>query len=150
MLSRRKEKRRRLSWEAKMETISQLLTDVAYSLGWTGEAIIKIGNELQSLEEIRDILTITQEQIDKLTAEIDANTTAIASAAKGIDPLRASIASATEQITTLTAKLISAGMPFDSSALDAALLTSAAQAKAIGDSLASVPPPVVPAATALS
>lgn len=133
-----------------METISQLLTDIAYSLGWTGEAIIKIGNELQSLEEIRDILTITQEQIDKLTAEIDANTIAIASAAKGIDPLRASIASATEQITTLTAKLISAGMPFDSSALDAALLTSAAQAKAIGDSLASVPPPVVPAATALS
>ena len=133
-----------------METIGKLLTDVAQLLGWPYAASIKIASELEALAEMRDILTITQQQVDQLTAEITANSDAIALAAKSIEPLQASIAAATVQIAALNDKLINAGVPFNSDALDAALAASAAQAKALGDSLAATPAPVVPTAPVMT
>ena len=129
-----------------MKTISRLLTDMALSLKWPNCEIVTVWSELDTLAEMRHILTITQQQIDQLTADVTANADAIALAAQSIAPLQASIAAATTQIAALTDKLANAGVPFNSDALDAALRLSTAQVKALGDNLASVPTPAMPLA----
>lgn len=141
-----------------MQTISRLLTDAASLLNWSAEAVSVIRAEAQDLgaaltghqtitaniAEIRHTLTITQEQVDQLTSEINANTDAIALASQSIEPLKASIAETSKQIKALIDKLASAGVPFNTAALDAALTASTTQAKAIAESLASTPAPVIP------
>ena len=133
-----------------MKITSLLLISVARIIGWPSADRATIESELNDLAEMRDILTITQQQVDQLTAEITANSDAIALAAKSIEPLQASIAAATTQIAALTDKLANAGVPFNSDALDAALAASAAQAKALGESLAATPAPVVPTAPVIT
>ena len=141
-----------------MQTISQILIHAAHLLGWPYEAIASVNAEAAEISaaltgyqtltatiaEMRHDMTITQEQVDQLTAEITANTDAIAAAAQSIEPLKASIAATTAQIKVLIDKLASAGVPFNTSALDAALSASTAQAKAISDSLTGATTPVVP------
>jgi len=129
-----------------MKITSLLLISVARIIGWPSDDRATIESELNDLAGMRHTLTITQQQIDQLTADVTANADAIALAAKSIEPLQASIAAATVQIAALTDKLANAGVPFNSDALDAALAASAAQAKALGESLAATPAPVVPTA----
>ena len=129
-----------------MKITSLLLISVARIIGWPSDDRATIESELNDLAELRHILTITQQQIDQLTADVTANADAIALAAQSIAPLQASIAAATTQIAALTDKLANAGVPFNSDALDAALRLSTSQVKALGDSLASVPTPAMPLA----
>ena len=141
-----------------METIHRLLIDAAHLLEWPQAETAAFRAEITELtdaltgyqlftdnyKELKQTMILTQQQIDKLTAEVADNTAAIAVAAKAIDPLRASLTAATGQVAALTEQLAAAGVLFDTTELDAALAASTAQARSIGESLAGAVLPDVP------
>ena len=109
------------------------------------QEIHTIETELNDLKQrINTMPTISQSQIDRLTAEVAAATAATNDTAARVETIRTDLETVNAEVAALTRQLTDAGTPFDSSALDTALQSLTTEANSIAQATASAPAPVVP------
>ncbi len=127
-----------------MTRLTELLDIAALFHGWGEHERNLLAAELAELDEWRKLMPqISQDALDKLTADVAANTQAITDTKTRVGALQDQLVTAQSEVGSLKVQIDNLGADVDTSALEAALEAATATAQGIAQAPA-VPAPVVP------